>query len=207
MSGPDEDDKPTVVLDLNALKKQKLKQEEDLANIASELEFNTPPEGEIQAADSEDFAEQFLEQRSKPAAPAAPAAKSAGTNSKLTNIPVIFFDFTSDFFKSSLASFPKGYAYKIIKTLPELNQCLKSKSFQIVVFNYDGNPKAVNQLCAQIKAKMPLTKTMIMAKAISPEKAVMHAKTASGAAGYYQFPLDTAKIEKEFQKIYNQVKK
>ena len=44
MSGPDEDDKPTVVLDLNLLKKQKLMQEEDLANIATELEFNTAPE-------------------------------------------------------------------------------------------------------------------------------------------------------------------
>lgn len=207
MSGADEDDKPTVVLDLNALKKQKLKQEEDLANIASELEFNIPPEGE---ADSEDFAEQFLQNRSK--APAPAAAKSAGTNSKLMlakegSVSVILFDFTSDFFKQSQAQFPKGFAYKIIKTLPELNQCLKSKSFQIVVFNYDGNPKAVNQLCAQIKAKMPTTKTMIMAKAISPEKAKMHAKTVSGAAGYYQYPLEAAKIEKEFQKIQSLAKK
>jgi hypothetical protein len=207
MSGADEDDKPTVVLDLNALRKQKLKQEEDLANIASELEFNIPPEGEA-AADSEDFAEQFLEQRSK----VTPPAKAAATNSKITppkegSVPVILFDFTSDFFKQSLAQLPKGFAYKIIKTLPELNQCLKSKNFQIVVFNYDGNPKAVNQLCAQIKAKMPTTKTMIMAKAISPEKAKMHAKTASGASGYYQYPLDAAKVEKEFQKIHSQVKK
>ena len=162
MSGADEDDKPTVVLDLNALKKQKLKQEEDLANIASELEFNIPPEGEAEAASAEDL----------------PPVKSAGTNSKITppaagNIPVILFDFGSDFFQKSQAQFPKGFAYKVIKTLPELNQCLKNKGFQIVVFNYDANPKAVNQLCAQIKAKMPTTKTMIMAKAISPEKATM----------------------------------
>jgi hypothetical protein len=196
MSGADEDDKPTVVLDLNALKKQKLKQEEDLANIASELEFNIPPEGEAEAASAEDL----------------PPVKSAGTNSKITppaegNTPVILFDFGSDFFQKSQAQFPKGFAYKVIKTLPELNQCLKNKGFQIVVFNYDGNPKAVNQLCAQIKAKMPTTKTMIMAKAISPEKAKAHAKTASGAAGYYQYPLEAAKIQKEFQRIQGQVKK
>ena len=214
MSGGDEDDKPTVVLDLNALKKQKLKQEEDLANLASELEFNIPPEeagiAMPAAEDSEDFAEQFLDQRAK----TAPApAKSAGTNSKLTapkpagNCPVILFDFGSDFFQKSKAQFPKGYDYKIITTLPELNQCLKSKNFQIVVFNYDANPKAVNQLCAQIKAKMPLTKTMIMAKAISPEKAKAHAKTASGAHGYYQFPLDASKVESEFKKIQSLVKK
>jgi hypothetical protein len=200
MSGPDEDDKPTVVLDLNLLKKQKLMQEEDLANIATELEFNTAPETES----SEDFAEQFLEQRSK-AAPSI-AGKSAATNSKLTStkepsFPVILFDFTSDFFQKSQAQFPNGFSYKIVKTLADLNQCLKSKDFQIVIFNYDGNPKAVNQLCAQIKAKKPATKTMIMAKAISPEKAVAHAKTASGASSYYQYPLEASKIEKELKKL------
>lgn len=208
MSGPDEDDKPTVVLDLNALKKQKLKQEEELANLGSELEFNTQPEADGSAADSEDFAEQFLEQRSK----VAPAAKAAVTNSKIpaakaVSFPIILFDFTDDLFQKSQAKFPKGYNYKIVKTLPDLNQCLKSKDFQIVIFNYDGNPKAVNQLCAQIKAKKPATKTMIMAKAISPEKAVAHSKTASGATGYYQYPLDAAKIEKEFKKIESLVKK
>lgn len=214
MSGGDEDDKPTVVLDLNALKKQKLKQEEDLANLASELEFNIPPEesvgiSAIAAEDSEDFAEQFLDQRSK-----APAAKAVAPQSSapkavpktLSGAPVILFDFDSDFFQKSKAQFPKGYDYKIIKTLAELNQCLKNKTFQIVVFNYDVNPKAVNQLCAQIKAKMPTTKTMIMAKAISPEKAKAHAKTASGASGYYQFPLDASKIESEFKKIQAQKK-
>lgn len=216
MSGGDEDDKPTVVLDLNALKKQKLKQEEELANMASELEFNIPPEeaqapstDAIESEDSEDFASQFLDQR-KQAAPAA--APKVATNPKVVapkaaSYPVILFDFGSDFFQKSVAKFPKGFDYKVLKTLPELNQYLKYKAFQIVVFNYDANPKAVNQLCAQIKAKMPLTKTMIMAKAISPEKAQAHAKTASGAAGYYQYPLDASKIEKEFQKIQSQVKK
>lgn len=209
MSGGDEDDKPTVVLDLNALKKQKLKAEEDLANIASELEFNIPPEGQQVEADSEDFAEQFLEQRSKTPAPAAgtnskiPVAKVASTGT----FPVILFDFGSTFFADSKAQFPKGFDYKIVKTLPELNTILKTKTFQIVVFNYDSNPKAVNQLCAQIKAKMPTTKTMIVARAISPEKAKVHAKTPSGAAGYMSHPLDASKIEAEFKKIYSQVKK
>lgn len=210
MSGGDEDDKPTVVLDLNALKKQKLKQEEDLANLASELEFNIPAEDVVattasEEMDPETLAEQFLDQRAKPAAPKAVSAPAAKPASNL--VPVILFDFESDFFAKSKAQFPKGYDYKVIKTLAELNQCLKNKSFQIAVFNYDVNPKAVNQLCAQIRAKMPTTKTMIMAKAISPEKAKAHAKTASGAAGYYQFPLDAAKIESEFKKIVALVKK
>ncbi len=177
MSEHDEDDKPTVVLDLNALKKQKLKQEEELANLASELEFSIPedePENEM---------------------------------SKTHNFPVILFDLGGDFFQKSLPHLPQGFDYRVLKTLPELNNALKTKEFQIVVFHYDSNPKAVNQLCAQIKAKMPLTKTLIMAKAISPEKAKIHAQTPSGAAGYYQLPLNALKIEDEFLKIYSKVEK
>jgi hypothetical protein len=177
MSGESEDDKPTVVLDLNALKKQKLKQEEEMANLASSLEFSTPTEDD----DSVEM--------------------------QASRFPVILFDFGSDFFQKSLPHFPKEYDYKIIKTLPELNNHLKTKDFQIVVFYFDSNPKAVNQLCAQIKSKMPTTKTLIMAKAISPEKARAHAQTASGAAGYYQFPLESSKIEKEFNKIYSLIQK
>lgn len=203
MSGADEDDKPTVVLDLNVLKKQKLKQEEDLANIGAELEFNTAPEDGDASASSEEFAEQFLEQRSK----VTPAVNTKPAVTKDGGFPVILFDFTDDLFQKSQAQFPKGFNYKIVKTLADLNNCLKSKEFQIVVFNYDGNPKAVNQLCAQIKAKKPATKTLIMAKAISPAKAVAHAKTASGASGYYQFPLEASKIEKEIKKIQSLVKK
>jgi hypothetical protein len=175
MSGANdnEDDKPTVVLDLNALKKQKQRQEEELASLATELEFAV---GDV--------------------APAALKSKEISEN-----FPVILFDFNSDLFEKSKKNFPQGYDYKIVKTLPELNQCLKEKTFQLLIFNYDANPKAVNQLCAQIKKKFPLTKTMIMAKAISPKAAEAHAKTPSGAHCYYQLPLNTEKIEEEFIKI------
>ena len=179
----DDDDKPTVVLDLNALKKQKLKQEEELASIVQDLEFAVGP----------DETQETSTQRAS-----AQVAKS---------FTVILFDFQSDFFEKEKAKFPAGYQYIIAKTLPDLNKNLANKAFQIVVFNYDVNPKAVNTLTAQIKQKFPFTKTMIMAKAISPEKAKLHAKTASGAHGYYQFPLDAKKIETEFQKIREAVKK
>jgi hypothetical protein len=178
MSEQDEDDKPTVVLDLNALKKQKLKQEEELANLASELEFSIPDDDPV----------------------------SSGGPKRQT-FPVILFELGNDFFQKSLPLMPQGFDYRVLKTLPELNQALKSKDFQIVAFHYDSNPKAVNQLCAQIKAKMPLTKTLIIAKAISPEKAKIHAQTPSGAAGYYQLPLNALKIEDEFLKIYSKVEK
>lgn len=203
----DDDDKPTVVLDLNALKKQKLKQEEDLANIVQELEFAVGPDEKPASSsapkkaplpeteDSTEYAEQFLNQRA-----ASPAEQK-------TSFTVILFDFNSDFFQKTKEQFPKGFNYQIAKTLNDLNKLLSSKSFQICVFNYDVNPKAVNQLTAQIKQKFPFTKTMIMARAISPEKAKLHARTPSGANGYYQFPLDSKKIESEFQKIHQSVKK
>lgn len=219
MSG-DDDDKPTVVLDLNALKKQKLKQEEDLANIAQELEFGVgaddvvspssapkkaPAPEVLDAIDAEDFAANFLETRAtetpkaKPQAVPSPSQKAAFT--------VVLFDFQSDFFSKNKAQFPKGFDYQVAKSLPDLNKFLGSKTFQIVVFNYDVNPKAVNQLTTQIKQKFPATKTMIMASKISPEKAKMHARTPSGAHGYSQFPIDSKKIEAEFQKIKETVKK
>ncbi len=198
MSGGDEDDKPTVVLDLNALKKKKEQQESDLANVASDLEFNIPDEIELSEAspeeDSEKFAENFLSHRPEATNELKPQARP--------QFPIILFDFQSDFFQKSLKQLPQGYNYKVVSTLPELNQCLKYKEFQLVIFNFDVNPKAINQLTAQIKTKMPHTKTMIMAKAISPEKAKLHASTPSGANGYYQFPLDASKFEKEIQKIH-----
>lgn len=224
MSG-DDDDKPTVILDLNAIKKQKQKQEEDLANIVHELEFavgpeeasemtvtktvteskaaivvetlkEIKPEFETDNLDSEAFAEQFLETRAKEPAPV-----------ELKKSRVILFDYNSDFFQKSLPQFPKGHDYRIAKTLPELNKFLSSKDQQIVVFNYDVNPKAVNQLTAQIKKKFPLTKTMIIAKSISPEKAKAHAQTSSGANGYYKLPLEAAKLDKELKNIQGLVKK
>lgn len=182
--GDDEDDKPTVVLDLNALKKQKLQQDEELANLASELEFIV---AEDPNQDSEDFAEKFLDERGKKA--------KASFN-------VILFDFQSDFFQKSQKQMPKGYNYQIARNLGELNTLLRGNDFQVAVFNYDVSPKAVNQLSVQIKQKFPATRILIMARVISPKKAQIHAKTPSGAHGYYQFPIETEKLEQELQRMH-----
>lgn len=172
MSEHDEDDKPTVVLDLNALKKQKLKDEEDLANMASKIEFNVYQDGAIE---TEPEVEEKL-------------------------FKVIYFDFQSDLFSKS--DLPSGFETIVVNDLKGLNTHLKAKDFQIVVFNYDAHPKAVNQLCMQIKQKLPTTKTIIVAKNISPEKAKMHAKTPYGARGYLAHPLTADKLKAEFLRIY-----
>jgi response regulator RpfG family c-di-GMP phosphodiesterase len=181
----DEDDKPTVVLDLSLLKKQKIKQEEDLANVGADLEFNVPQENDLKA-----FIEEFPKTETKTPLP-----------QERKTFTVILFDFQSDFFQNSQELLPPGYDYQIATDLTELNKLLASKTPQIVVFNYDVNPKAVNQLSAQIKQKFPLTKTLIMAKSISPQKAKLHQASPSGAHGYYQFPLDAQKVDKELQKM------
>jgi hypothetical protein len=185
MSGSNEDDKATVVLDLNALKKQKMKQEEELANIGQELVFNVGKDDDGALAVEEEFLSEELPEEEK----------------LKEQFPIIFFDLQSDFFKKNFNTLPRGYNYKIITTLEELNQNLKSKSFQILVLNYDVNPKAVNQVSAQVKTKFPFTKTLISAKAISSEKAKLHMKTASGANGYYQLPMEAARFEIEINKI------
>ncbi len=184
----DDDDKPTVVLDLNALKKQKLKQEEELASMVDDLEFAVPPQGE-----EEDVAQ-------------APRKEITGPKTA-ESIRVILFDLQSDFFQKAINHLPKGFDYVIAKDLSELNRYLGARTFQIVMFNYDANPKAVNHLCGQVKKKFPSTKTMIIARNISPEKARAHAQTPSGANGYYQLPIDSKKLLAEIHKIQSGVRK
>ncbi len=178
----DDEDKPTVVLDLNALKKQKLQEEEELASLVQDLEFGAVTEE------------------------ASPASQSYEPAKDMPRFTVILFDFESNYFQKSKASLPKGYDYQMATDLTDLNKFLASKKFQIVVFNYDVNPKAVNQLSAQVKKKFPFTKTLIVASSISPKKAKIHAQTKYGAEGYYQLPFEARKIEAEFSKIYEDYK-
>jgi hypothetical protein len=185
----DEDDKPTVVLDLNKLKNEKLQEEENLANIVEDLEFaveNLEPSGPKTKAKTK------IPQESKP--------------TKTAPLEVILFDYESDFFRENQDHFPENYSYKLIPSLSELNKVLSPRRFQILIFNYDSNPKVINQLSAQIKLKFPVTKTIIMAKNISQDKAKLHAKTPSGASSYYQLPLDSDKIESEFLKLIKEQK-
>ncbi len=177
MSHDDEEDKPTVVLDLNALKKQKLVEEENLANVVEEIEFDV-----LAKADE------------KSAAIAYEAPKDK-------RMKIILFDLESDFFKKSMKDLPLGHSYIHAKTLEELNSALRDTVFQILVMNYDANAKAVNQLVAQVKKKFPHTKVLIVARDLNPERVAIHAKTPSGASGYYQLPIEPKKIQKEFEKI------
>ena len=189
MSDYDEDDKPTVVLDLNALKKQKLEEEENLANIAGELEFNVDERKNLD--------------RTQLGIPKNTASETESAN----KFSVILFDIGDDFLKTHREYFPQGYDYLVCSSLGELNRILKNDVFKIVVFLYDQNPKAINQLSAQIRQKLRHTKVLIMARSISEEKAKIHAKTPAGASAYYQLPLESEKLKSTFEQIYDSQKK
>lgn len=172
MSGKSSTKDDTVTVDLEAFNNQQLTREEELGSEPSSIAIN------INRLDNTDFLE-------------IPHA-----------FKVLFFDYKIDAFREGKKLLPKGYTYIFVKTLPELNQNLKSVEFQILVLNYDVASKSMNQISAEVRKKLPSTKVILASRAIAPEKALAHSKTSSGAAGYFQFPLDPARLEVEFNRIH-----
>lgn len=113
-------------------------------------------------------------------------------------LKVILFEFGSPLFKDSSALFPNA---EIVTDVKVLSQKLKSKDKQVVVFNYAGDPKAVNTLCKQIKEKFQGTKTIIAAKNLSASKVSAHQKSPSGANAYLDIPLEADKISQAIETI------
>lgn len=167
MSG-DEDDKATVVIDLNALKKEKERKEKEIAEMAVDLEF---------ATDASD--------------PAAAQAKP-----KSASAPVLLFDFGGSFFTEHKAHIPTDLDTKLVTGLPDLNNWLKKKTPLVVVFAFEANPKAVNQLCAQLKAKFKHVRTVIVAKNLSPDKVKLHQASPAAAAAYVKVPFTKDEFKK-----------
>ena len=161
-----EDDKATVVLNLDELKK--LKEQKDSPVSSNEIEFASPE------------------------APKKDVSKKT---------PVILFDFKSSFFKENINVFPKELDCKLIDNLQDLNKELSEKVKKVVIFNYNYAPKAVNQLCAQIKVKFSYVNTMIIAKGLSAEKAKAHQESKSGANSYLAHPFSSEQLMNELQKI------
>jgi hypothetical protein len=168
----DSEDHATVVLDLNKMREELAKQN-DLSDAAADLEFSVGADDDQATQDSKD-----------------PTFK------------VIMFEYGQPLFESSLPTFPEGFEYIVAKGVKELSALLKSTDFQVVMFYYNGEPKAVNKLCGQVKAKFPKTKTIIVAKNLSPEKVAIHQASASGANEYITLPLITAKIKSTLVKVY-----
>ncbi|MBY0517042.1 MAG: hypothetical protein K2P81_09050 [Bacteriovoracaceae bacterium] len=174
MSG-DEDDKATVVIDINALKKEKENKEKQISELASELEFNAEGSGEVISAP------------------------------RAATVPILLFDFGTKIFDQFKSSIPSRYGCTTIPTLPELNGHLKKKSPLVLVFAFDSNPKAINQLCAQLKTKFKHVHTVIIAKNLSPEKVKLHQSSPAGAAAYIKSPFTESDFSKALDPLISKI--
>jgi hypothetical protein len=103
-------------------------------------------------------------------------------------IKVILFEFGAPLFESEMKNFPPIAEFVLCKDVKELSQHLKNPGKQVVMFNYNGDPKAVNTLTKQIKEKFQNTKTVIIAKNLAPDKVKIHKESVSGANEYINLP-------------------
>lgn len=164
MSDGDEDNKATVVIDLNELKKERERREQEIAAMATDLEF--------QVEDSQ--------------AELKPIARAAAA------LPIVVFEYEGHAFLEGDS--PEGQAFHHVTNLPELNAWLKKKTPLVVVFNLSSNPKAINQLCAQLRIKFPHAKLVLAAKKLAPEKIALHQRSPARADAYLQLPLTAAQL-------------
>jgi len=162
----EEDDKPTVVIDLKALKKAKEQQEKEIAQATQDLSFAVE------------------------ATPVRIPAPSASTQA-----PVIFFEFGNTYFAHLAKLLPAGMKHEVVHDLPALNKWIKSKTPCIVVFAFDSNPTVINQLCAQLKSKFQHIKTVIVSEKLSEKKVRIHQASPAAAAGYLTYPFKQTELK------------
>ena len=120
-------------------------------------------------------------------------------------VPVFLFDFGQGFFESQKASLGSLFEYRYLKDLPQLNTELKKKTPLVVMFYFDANPKAANQLCAQLRAKFPHAKTVVVAKNLSEKKVQIHRSSPAGASGYISLPLEVEKVTDVLESIVSKI--
>mgnify|MGYP001626849872 CR=1 FL=1 len=188
MSENDEDDKATVVLDLNALKAE-LKANSDV--VEQEIEFAVHTESESSPGKETHVSSEILSLDDDLGVDLDDDLEETTELQK-----VVFFDFKSEYFSKLVPKLPADkFDFKLITELKDLNSILQSKEPTTVVFNYNAAPKAVNQLTTQIKAKFPDTKTIIVAKGLTPDKAQAHKESKAGSDAYLSVPFNVAKFE------------
>jgi CheY-like chemotaxis protein len=164
----DDEDKPTVVLDISKLKEE-LAKKNDLSDQLEDLEF------------------------------AVGADETEQTTTNKLNI--LLFEFGSPLFETAMKDFPDLHQYTLCKDVKDLSARLKANSYQVVMFNYNGDPKAVNALTKQIKEKFSNIKTVIVAKNLAPDKVKIHQASPSGADAYINLPFDQAKLIETFNSL------
>ncbi len=177
----EEDDKPTVVLDISALKEELAQKKNVNEAIDQEIEFAIHDDTGSTEIDSDELS---LEDEIS------------------EDDQIVFFDYSSTYFSKLVPKLPtEGFEFKVIKELKDLNGILQSGDAVKILFNYSAAPKAVNQLTTQIKAKFPNAKTVIVAKGLTPDKASAHQKSKAGADAYLNVPFSV----KQFKSAMNSI--
>jgi molybdopterin converting factor small subunit len=177
----EEDDKPTVVLDISALKEELAQKKNVNEAIDQEIEFAVHDDTDSTDLDANELSlEDDLDEDDL----------------------IIFFDYSSTYFSKLVPKLPsEGYDFKVIKELKELNTYLQSGDSVKILFNYSAAPKAVNQLTTQIKSKFPNAKTIIVGKGLTADKAAVHQKSKAGADAYLNIPFSVKKFKSTVDSI------
>lgn len=172
----EDEDKPTVVLDFNAMKEE-LKSSEDLTDAG--IEFN------LDGILGDD----------------APLESSVEEDGPSYEFNIYLFDYNDDFFSKNFDLVGMTNGLGIINSLSELNKTLSDDPGCLVVFYYNQSPKAVNQLSAQIKAKFKKARTLIVANNLSPKKAQAHASSKYASNSYLSYPFKKDEFHKAISEI------
>lgn len=170
----EDEDEATVVLDFKAMQED-LKSSEDLNE--PELEFNI----ENLIGDTE-----------------APKQSSEGHT---YDFNIYLFDYKDDYFSKNFQILGMEQGLGLLNQLDELNKTLTSDPQCLITFYYNQEPKAINQLSAQIRRKFTKARTLIIANKLSPKKAQAHAESKYGADAYLSHPFEA----EEFHKVVKEI--
>jgi len=191
----EQDDNATVVLDITAIKEQLKKASEETDTDVDDISFGVHEEAAKTPEDADQTDSEAL---------SLDDSLEEDEAEELNNsIEIVLFDYQSTFFSKFMPKLPQDNNYHLVSELKELNSFLMKKEPIIILFNYNANPKAVNQLTAQIKGKFPAAKSVILAKGLTPDKAAIHQKTKSGADAYLDFPFTMDVFTETIQEIWN----
>jgi response regulator RpfG family c-di-GMP phosphodiesterase len=177
----EDEDKPTVILDFNKLKEELVQEEELLNDQEVDQLFAEEQETQVPTPEEKNYSE---------------------TSKQQNNIYLL--DYNNEYFKENEAFSQSSYKFKLIKELNQLNEVLTLAPDCLIVFYYNAHPKVINQLTGQIKTKFPQTKTLIIAKNLSAQKAQQHSQSKYGTTSYLSDPFDEQELTKTLKSIIEQ---
>jgi hypothetical protein len=190
----EEDDKPTIILDLDSVKKQLNNEVIDQSDV---VDFGVTENDELSRVDiSMSDIEQSVIDSDNTAATVVDIGKEKPI--------VLCFDHESTFFKDNFPQFPHTYEYIVISNVEALNQHLSDTKAKIIMLNFSANGKVANLVSKQIRNKFSHIKAIILANNLSDSKAQAHQKTDAGAAGYLSIPINTDKMVSVFTEVLGQ---